>query len=160
MPFDAPLNRPNPPHRGCCLAQRGFTMIELIMVIVLIGVLSVVAAPMFNATDFYARGFHDETMALLRYAQKAAVAQRRTVCVTFTVTSASLSIASVAGATACNAALTGPQGETPAAVTAKSGVTYGSTPTSFYFDSLGQPSVAQTIGTIKVEAVTGYVHDD
>ena len=41
--------------------QRGFTLIELVMVIVLAGVLAVVAAPkLFSTDDFYARGFHDE----------------------------------------------------------------------------------------------------
>src|SRR5450759_4081551 len=71
--------------------QRGFTLIELIMVMVMLGVLAVFAAPrIFNSGDFYARGFHDETLALLRYAQKSAIAQRRTVCVAFTTTSACL----------------------------------------------------------------------
>jgi MSHA pilin protein MshC len=61
---------------------RGFTLIELIMVIVLIGVLAVFAAPKLNLSIFNERGFHDETLAYLRYAQKTAIAQRRTVCVT------------------------------------------------------------------------------
>ena len=56
---------------------RGFTLIELIMVIVLMGVMSIFAAPtLFNSNDFYARGFHDQTLAFLRYAQKTAIAQR------------------------------------------------------------------------------------
>ena len=64
--------------------QRGFTLIELVMVLVLAGVLAVFAAPrLFSTGDFNARGFQDETLSLLRYAQKAAIAQRRTVCVTF-----------------------------------------------------------------------------
>lgn len=73
-------------YSGCAgVRQRGFTLIELIMVMVMLGVLAVFAAPrIFNSDDFYARGFHDETLALLRYAQKTAIAQRRTVCVTFT----------------------------------------------------------------------------
>src|SRR5665647_2470350 len=55
-------------------SQRGFTLIELIMVMVMLGVLAVFAAPrIFNSGDFYARGFHDETLGLLRYAQKAAI---------------------------------------------------------------------------------------
>ena len=151
---------------GRRVGVRGFTLIELIMVIVLVGVMSVFVAPKFNASDFYARGFHDETLALLRYAQKTAVAQRRTVCVAYTASGASLSIASAASVTTCNTNLVGPRGENQATVTAKSGVTYNPTPTTgFYFNGLGQPSAAQTVqvsgasGTITVEAVTGYVHD-
>ena len=153
---------------------RGFTMIELIMVIVILGVLAVFAAPrIFNNSDFYARGFHDETLSLLRYAQKAAIAQRRTVCVTFTSTSATLTMASAASTYNCTTAtaLTGPNGAPT--ITAKTGVTYSTTtpPVNFNFDGLGQPidssGVAKATQNIKidnatdvvVEAVTGYVHD-
>jgi len=162
---------------------RGFTLIELIMVIVMLGVLAVFAAPrIFNSNDFYARGFHDETLAFLRYAQKTAIAQRRTVCVAFDVNSVSLTIAPAAPTPAlptptCGAAplpLRGPKGESPAIIIAKSGVVFSVRPTTFNFDGLGQPinadgtgalQVTQTIqvsnaaNTITVEAVTGYVHE-
>lgn len=152
---------------------RGFTLIELIMVVVLLGVLAVVAAPrIFNTGDFNARGFHDETLGLLRYAQKSAIAQRRTVCVSFTANGASLAMASVPAATACGVSvpLTGPKGA--ATIQAKSGVSYTSTPASgLNFDGLGRPIAAdgtlmatQTItisnaDAVVVEAGTGYVHD-
>ncbi|OIQ73437.1 hypothetical protein GALL_449280 [mine drainage metagenome] len=142
------------------------------MVIILLGILAVYAAPrMFNSGDFYARGFHDETLALLRYAQKTAIAQRRTVCVTFSSTTATLTMASAGGATDCTSgtALTGPNGAPT--ITARSGVSYSAT-TNFNFDGLGQP-IAATGGTamatqtiqisnasnVIVEAQTGYVHD-
>ena len=55
----------------------GFTLIEMIMVIVILGVLAVFVAPrMMGTSDFYARGFHDETLGYLRYAQKTAIAQQ------------------------------------------------------------------------------------
>lgn len=150
--------------------QRGFTLTELIMVIVVLGILAVFAAPrMFNTGDFYARGFHDETLALLRYAQKSAIAQRRTVCVTFTTTSATLTIAATAATASCAGNLVGPKGESPATIAARSGVTYHSQPADFTFDGLGQSSTGQTInvdsnGTtislaVIVESVTGYVHE-
>ena len=64
--------------------ERGFTLIELIVVMVVVGIMAVVAVPKFaERSDFDNRGFQDETRALLRYAQKSAVAQRRNVCVTF-----------------------------------------------------------------------------
>ncbi len=162
--------------------QRGFTLIELIMVIVLLGVLAVYAVPrIFNSNDFNARGFHDETLSILRYAQKTAIAQRRTVCLTFTINSVTLNIASAAPTPAVStptcvpsSPLQGPRGESPATITAKSGVSYSSTPTNFNFDGLGQPINADGTGAllttsstisinnaadVMVEAVTGYVHE-
>ena len=149
----------------------GFTLIELIMVIVLLGVLAVFAGPrMLRSSDFYARGFHDETLAYLRYAQKTAIAQRRTVCVTFGASSVTLAIASTAAVSNCSTAgtLLGPKGENPA----RSGVSYVSTPTGFNFDGLGQPlttagaqqptqtfQVSGASQTITVETATGYVHE-
>lgn len=150
--------------RQAKIGHGGFTLIELIMVLVLLGVLAVFAGPrLLNIGDFNALGFHDQTLGLLRYAQKAAIAQRRTVCVAFTQTSLSLTVASAAASTNCDTALTGPQGT--ATVIARSGIQYAAVPTGFQFDGLGQPSVAQTIQvatfskTITVEAQTGYAHD-
>jgi MSHA pilin protein MshC len=132
------------PHAGDNV-QRGFTLIELIMVIVILGVLAVYAAPrMFNSGDFYARGFHDETLGYLRYAQKTAIAQRRTVCVTFATSSVTLAIASSPSTFNCAAAdtLYGPKGESPVTLTARPGVSYSTTlaPADFNFDGLVNPS--------------------
>jgi len=163
---------------------RGFTLIELIMVIVLLGVLAVFAAPKLNLSIFNERGFHDVTLAYLRYAQKTAIAQRRTVCVAFTSASASLRIANNAGVFDCSGGnglvLNGPDGKASASV---SGVSYAAatvggisclaTPAAFNFDALGQPvngsgtamataqcmQVANAAKSITVEAATGYVHE-
>src|SRR3989338_11263391 len=60
----------------------GFTLVELIMTMIVVGILAVAVLPRFaDVIVFEARGFRDETLSLLRYAQKSAVAQRRTVCV-------------------------------------------------------------------------------
>lgn len=164
---------PQPAVRRC---TRGFTLIELVMVIVMLGILAVFVAPKFTGTSvFNARGFHDETLAYLRYAQKTAVAQRRTVCVTFPdASTVRLSLASTANSWTCNATLIGPRGESPAQATAKSGVTFlnNTAPGNFRFDSLGQPvdssgvrmvvpamQVNGASAAINVETVTGYVHD-
>ena len=132
---------------------------------ILIGILAATAIPrFFDRQAFDVRGFSDETLAALRYAQKAAIAQRRTVCVTFSSTSATLTMASVAGSTACNINLTGPTGNSPFQVTAHSGVTFSTTPTNFQFNALGQASIGQTLqvngatGSITVEQDSGYVH--
>ena len=54
--------------------QSGFTLIELVVVILLLGVLSVVAmGRMFDGNQFKARGFFDDTVTAVRFAQKLAV---------------------------------------------------------------------------------------
>ena len=73
--------------------QAGFTLIELVMVLIILGILSaVVIAKFTDKAGFQSRGFADQVQTSLRYAQKIAIAQRRYVCVAFTATSVSLSI--------------------------------------------------------------------
>ena len=67
---------------SCATNQRGFTLMELITVMVIVGVLAAVAVPrFFDRNTFDSRGFHDQVISTLRYAQKEAIAQRRFVCV-------------------------------------------------------------------------------
>lgn len=154
-------------------SQFGFTLVELITVIVLLGILSIFAAPrLFNSDLFNARGFHDETLAFIRYAQKAAIAQRRTVCVTFNVNSATLAVASQAATVNCDTPLRGPNGDSHGNISARGGAGYEILPTDFNFDGLGQPvnasgtleptqiiQVKSAANTITIETVTGYVHE-
>ena len=144
------------------LHERGFTLIELIMVIVILGVLAVFATPMLRTDDFKARGFHDETLSLLRYAQKTAVAQRRTVCVNLNPTGVTMTIfATNPSSGTCAAATVLSPLNTPRGGTGLSG-----TPSAFQFTPLGSTdqstAVTMTITNstaITVEAATGYVHD-
>lgn len=150
------------------MAHRGFTLVELIMVIVILGLLAVYAAPrMFDSSALSARGFHDETMALLRYAQKTAIAQRRTVCVTISATGVSMTMfnANPASTTCAAASLAVAPVLTPP-FTPHGGTGLAGTPNTFQFTPLGGTDQATAVAItvtnstpITVEASTGYVHD-
>ncbi len=69
------------PRQRLALAT-GFTMVELVVVLILVGVLAVFAVPRFALfRELRDAGFRDEVIATLRYAQKTAIAKRRMVCV-------------------------------------------------------------------------------
>lgn len=147
--------------------QRGFTMVELIVTMVIIGILAVVVLPRFDLLrGFDEIGYRDQVKATLEYARKAAVAQRRNVQVTLAAGSVSVAIASdipegaAAGTFDRNLVLPGSNTHTYAA---PAGVTLSPAPTILTFDPLGRPSAAGsfTISGIAqpiiVEAETGYV---
>lgn len=141
--------------------QAGFTLVELIMTMIIVGILAVFAAPRFFETSvFQSRGFADQVQASLRYAQKIAIAQHRFACVTIAGNSLSLATGTTA---ACGTPLTSLSGGGDYVVDAPSGITVADA--SFNFNALGSPSAGVTVGVtgditrnITVEAETGYVH--
>jgi len=148
------------------LSRAGFTLVELVITLVVIGTLSVVVLPRLNnVLTFSTRGFSDQARAAFQYAQKLAIAQRRNVCVTVTASAVSLTRAATAGAAeACSVAVANPTGGGNYDLTAPSSVTL-SPPGVTTFDALGATASPANIavtgdGTfnIIVEATTGYVH--
>ena len=167
---------------------RGFTMIELVTVIVVIGILGAIGASRFfdNGT-FAGRAYADQAKSIVRYAQKLAIARNRSVfvraapagfAVCFTANcaaAAELAFApagSNSGSVATRVACTLTNNYvanwlcegTPAGVLV-TGVAPGNV---FSFDPMGRPSFAASLtltftsGTsvyqFTVESETGYVH--
>lgn len=148
-----------------CAASAGFTLVETVMVIVITGILAAFVAPrLTHSAEFAARGFADQVKATLRYAQKAAVAQHRFVCVAFTVDSVGLSVNT---APSCpGTALASADGNVVTRVEALPDIGFAAIPSDFYFDALGRPGTPdaqhlRVVGVsrdIVIEAETGYVH--
>jgi Tfp pilus assembly protein FimT len=74
-------------------AVSGFTLIELITIMILLGILAAVAIPKMDAASaFRPLQFRDQTISALRFAQKTATSHRRLVCAGFTAASVTLTI--------------------------------------------------------------------
>lgn len=130
-------------------SQRGFTLVELITVMVIVGILAVAVLPhFFTVSDFEDRGSADQVKSLLRFAQKTAIAQHTPVSVTL-----------AQGASPdCTTTLSGGN----LTCTVKSALTGAG---AYTFNALGQltaPAAPATVivggTTLTIEAETGYVH--
>lgn len=180
------INKPSPhaPRRSSEIVagarSAGFTLIELVVTMIIIGILAVTILPRFDSLgSFDAAGFADQTKSLLQYAQKSAIAQRRWVAVDLAASPPGLCSQTAFASCAANcaggtnvAALALPGG-TPRPPRATTTLGGGSL---FCFDALGRPfasggaapmTTAATLSifdagtvvrTITIEPETGHVH--
>lgn len=92
-------------------SERGFTMVELVAVLLMAGVLAVIALPkMGDVFSVRNETAHDEAVAALRHASQTAQSHRRLVCVDVSDGGLALRIATSRGAANCDTALPGPDG--------------------------------------------------
>lgn len=137
----------------------GFTLVELVLVIVLLGILSAVIAPNLTRSGVDGRNFVDRSFNSIRFAQKLAIAQRRTTYVCVGATSLAVGFA-----TGCAAPASDPGG----GAISFSNTAVSMTPLEFSFDAQGRVAAQHDIVvsvpdtgdsyTLRVELNTGYVH--
>ena len=139
----------------------GFTLLELVVTIVILGILSAVAMSKLNQPQVDAAWFPDQVRAVVRLARQQAIAQRARILVVVSAGQLSLCYATTAVSFTCGAAVSDLATGNAIALNAPTGIALSSTSTPFAFNGLGQPSsaVTLTVGTktIQVTAETGYV---
>lgn len=138
-------------------------MIELITVIIVVGIMAAFAAPRFMQTEtFDARSFTDQNLAMLRYAQKLAIAQNRPVFAL--INSNRIALCFTAACGAADRVLAPSGGNSGSAVTQAAcgnaatwfcegrpnGVSYAlpAAGAVFYFNALGRPFQAADVDPV------------
>lgn len=129
----------------------GFTLVELIATMMLIGILAAVAFPRMDIGIYRELVFRDQVLSALRFAQKTASSHRRLVCVAFTASSVSLRMATANGASACDTALSLPGGAGSVQSGDAATVVFNPLPADFFFQPDGR-ATSDSAGITVVDA--------
>ncbi len=149
-------------------ASPGYTLIELVTVIVILGILAAIAVPRFSdRVVFEERGFYEEVVASLRYGQKIAVGSGCPVQISIDANGYALAQQSVLanrcdpGDVSWAVPVLLPDGQA-AAGTTPTGVTLGPVVT-YQFDGLGKTDLGTDLtvsigsSSLIVQAKSGYI---
>lgn len=138
------------------MKTQGFTLVELIVVILLIGILSVSVAPrFFSDNDFKARGIADEMITAIRHAQRLSMTRGENHRIIITATNYTVEKSD-------GTSVRHPDGSATFNITIPANIV--TTAKTIEFDQLGRPipntteSIALAPFTITVEQETGYAH--
>ena len=148
---------------------KAFTLIELVVVLLLIGILAAFAAPSLNLDSFRYSGFVQQASATIRYGQKQAIGAGCQVNILITAADCTIQWNGLPVGLGCPAAATNITNP----VTSLNNFCKDSTPESsadlpatIRFDNIGRPTalvgdLSLNLGsrTITIEAETGFAHE-
>ena len=141
------------------MKTNGFTLVELIVVILLIGILSIFAAPKFvNDDSFKARGLADELITAIRHTQRLSMTRGENHRIIITTTNYTVEkfVSSV------SSPVRHPDGDTTFSKSFPPNLLASAA--TIEFDQLGRPipnnlvSIELEPFTIRIEQETGYAH--
>jgi MSHA pilin protein MshC len=151
-------------------SHSGFSLVELVTTLVVVAILAAVAIPRFTGrAAFESRGTYDQAQAIVRYAQKTAIAQRQSPPKTPIFVVITASAIRICYDAACVTPINDPSTGTALALAAPGGVSFAPV-TTFSFSGSGAPSFGAQLTitvtspapdvtrTFFIEAQTGYVH--
>src|SRR5262249_1254370 len=135
--------RRSTPVTGIRRKLSGFTLTELVIVIVIAAILTAFAVSRIGTQGFDTEGFANQAIAMVRYAHKVPISQRRTVAVVVTAGTPGTLRLCYTNPSCAGGDLHEPPGENAFTKTSKSNVTVAGA--SFTFDALGKPSAGGAI---------------
>lgn len=154
----------------------GFTLIELVVVMVVVGIVAAIAIPRFSLLGGFSDvAYRDQIKSTLAYARKAAVARRRHTCLVFAAdSSATLSAEPATPDTHVGNcpydALMMPSGASSIVPPSNVSITSPTLPLTIQFNAEGRPIVgggtiivvtsagSGSTSSVTIEADSGYVH--
>lgn len=151
------------------LRLAGFTLIEIVVVLILMGILAAYAIPNLNLDGFRSQGFEQQAMATIRYGQKKAIGTGCDFNVSIAATSCTLQWNGTPGGLGCLAATTAVINPATGQTNFCDSSSPNSTtdlPSILRFDNIGRP--VATMGdlninlgttTIIIEPETGFAHE-
>lgn len=147
--------RSSRPRHASWAARQGFTLPELVAVLLLIGILSATALPRLEGVlTVRDDAWRDQLVAALRHAHKSAIGHRRLVCASVAPGGVTLSIASTNPATSCGAALPGLDGQALSA-DSKGGAAASISPAgTIYFQPSGRATSDGAGGSPSTRTIT------
>ncbi len=152
--------------------RKGFTVVELTTIIIVVGILGVMAGPRFFSTSTYqSQYFYNDVLSTLRYAQKLAISTGCRIQANMTSTSITLTKAASCTSGTFTLAIRDPAlGSSTYVKTAPGSVTLSPSVNPIYYDSLGKcynaatnavSNVSITLGSkvINIVGQTGFTYD-